>query len=348
MMAACSKNARVRKCVIALLVSMTVAPAAYAQAPDAFYKANEVRFTVGSAPGGGYDTFARLLAPYLGKSLGTSVVVENVPGAGGLTALNRIYSAKPDGLQLMIVNGVAAAMSQIVELDSVRYDLAKFPNLGIVNAEPWVWMVGSGSAIKSPKDVLGTSRRVVWGGSGVISGMSDGAAMTCDALSLNCAIIAGYKGSADVSLAMGRGEVDAMYVSELPAQNYTGSGLGRPLMAMSRKRVAAFPDVPTVFEAAPLTEEQKQKIGFRIDIDELGRILVVAPGTPNDRVSHLRSAIAEIIQNKELLAETKRRKLYIEYRTPEETSKLIESIFARATPQLRASIKEIATKRFRQ
>ncbi len=333
---------------LAMFLSIFGGSPVYAQSPSEFYRSQEVRFTVGSAPGGGYDTFARLLAPYLSKTLGTAVVVENVPGAGGLTALNRIYSAKPEGLQIMIVNGVAAAMSQIVDLDSVRYELAKFPNLGIVNAEPWVWMIGPGSPIKQPSDVFGSNRKLVWGASGLISGLSDGAAMTCDALNLQCSIISGYKGSNDVAVAMGRGEIDAMYVSELPAQNYTGSGLGRPLIAMARKRVAAFPEVPTLFEAAALTEEQKQKIGFRIDIDELGRILVVAPGTPTDRVQYLQAAVGKIIRDDALLAEAKQRKLYVDYRTPEQTNTLIGSIFSRATPELRASIKEIAMKKYRQ
>lgn len=334
--------------LFALLLPIMAAASAHAETPSEFYKKHEVRFTVGSAPGGGYDTFARLLAPYLSKTLQTPVVVENLPGAGGLTALNRIYSAKPDGLQIMIVNGVAAAMSQVVELDSVRYDLAKFPNLGIVNAEPWVWMVGAGSSIKQPADALNASKRIVWGASGVISGLADGAAMTCDSLDLQCSIISGYKGSSDVAAAMGRGEVDAMYVSELPAQNYTGSGLGRPLMAMSRKRVAAFPDVPTVFEAVRLSEAQKQKIGFRIDIDELGRILVTAPGVPADRVQQLQAAVGEVMRDDKLLAEAKRRKLYVEYRTPQETTDLINSIFSRVTPELRASVKEVALSRYRR
>lgn len=330
----------------ALLLPMSLA--ASAETASEYYRSHEVRFTVGSSPGGGYDTFARLLAPYLSKTLGTPVVVENVPGAGGLTALNRVYSSQPNGLQLMIVNGVAAAMSQIVELESVRYDLAKFPTLGIVNAEPWVWMIGQNSSIKTPADALGAKQKIVWGGSGLISGLSDGAAMTCEALSLQCAIISGYKGSNDVAVAMGRAEVDAMYVSELPAQNYTGSGLGRPLIAMSRKRVGAFPSVPTIFEATKLNEAQKQKIGFRIDIDELGRILVVAPGTPADRLQHLQAAVAKVMGDEALLAEAKKRKLYVDYRTPDQTKSLIESIFDRATPELRSSIKEIAMKRYRQ
>ena len=73
--------------------------AARAQSPEeSYYKGKTVRIVVGYGPGGGYDVYARMIAPYLGKSLGTSVVVENQPGAGGITALNRIMTAAPDGV----------------------------------------------------------------------------------------------------------------------------------------------------------------------------------------------------------------------------------------------------------
>ena len=68
---------------------------------------------VGFGPGGGYDIFSRLIAPYLAKVLGTTVVVENQPGAGGFIALNRIFQGPPDGLTLSLSNGTGAAFGQI-------------------------------------------------------------------------------------------------------------------------------------------------------------------------------------------------------------------------------------------
>ena len=68
-------------------------------AEKAFYAGKTVRMVVGSGTGGGYDVFSRIIAPYLARTLGTTVIVENQPGAGGLIALNRLYVAPPDGLQ---------------------------------------------------------------------------------------------------------------------------------------------------------------------------------------------------------------------------------------------------------
>ena len=66
-----------------------------------------------------------MLAPYLREVLQTTVIVENQPGAGGMSALNRLYQAQPDGLQMMLVSGIAATMAQLVEQQGVAYDLSK-------------------------------------------------------------------------------------------------------------------------------------------------------------------------------------------------------------------------------
>ena len=82
---------------LALIASLAMAPhAAVAQSSEAeFYKGKTVRLVVGYGPGGGYDIYARMIGPYISKALGTTVIVENQPGAGGVTALNRIMTGPP-------------------------------------------------------------------------------------------------------------------------------------------------------------------------------------------------------------------------------------------------------------
>ena len=118
------------------------------EAERAFYQGKTVRMIVGSGTGGGYDIFSRLIAPYLAKTLGTTVIVENQPGAGGLVALNRLYNAPPDGLQLSLSNGTSASFAQITEQQGARFDLAKFSYLATVGAPPGLWLVGPNSPVK--------------------------------------------------------------------------------------------------------------------------------------------------------------------------------------------------------
>ena len=93
--------------VLSLAACWTVAasPGRAQDAEKAFYAGKTVRMVVGSGVGGGYDVFSRIIAPYLSRTLGTTVIVENQPGAGGLIALNRLYVAPPDGLQISLSNG---------------------------------------------------------------------------------------------------------------------------------------------------------------------------------------------------------------------------------------------------
>ena len=211
-----------RKRAFAACVALLAAcgrPAA-AQTTDDYYKGKTVRIVVGYGPGGGYDIYARMIAPYFAKALGAAVIVENQPGAGGIAALNRIMTAPPDGLQVMIVNGLGASLAQLVGQSGVRYDLGKFGHLGTVSASPWMWLVNAGSPYKTPADVIAARKRIMWAASGPMDGLSDGAAFSCAALALDCGIVMGYPGSNEAALAVGKGEMDAIYVSDTSANNY--------------------------------------------------------------------------------------------------------------------------------
>src|SRR5436189_6390118 len=95
---------------LAVCWTVSVSPARAQESEKAFYAGKTVRMIVGSGVGGGYDVFSRLIAPYLSRTLGTTVIVENVPGAGGLVALNKLYVAPHDALQTSLVAGPMAAV----------------------------------------------------------------------------------------------------------------------------------------------------------------------------------------------------------------------------------------------
>ena len=151
---------------------------------------------MGSGTGGGYDIFSRLIAPYLAKTLGTTVIVENQPGAGGLIALNRLYVALPDGLQISLSNGTSAAFAQLTGDQAARFDLAKFSYLS-TGAPPGLWLVGPDLPIREVKQAIDARMKWRWASSGATSGLGIGAAFTCEALKLDCHVVQGYKGSAD-------------------------------------------------------------------------------------------------------------------------------------------------------
>jgi tripartite-type tricarboxylate transporter receptor subunit TctC len=332
-------------CILAAALSLSVAAAGHAQEVDrserTFFSGKTVRMVVGYGPGGGYDAYARMIAPHLSKVLGASVVVENQPGAGGLVALSRIATAAPDGLTMMIVNGTGAALSQLTEQVGVRFDLGQLGYLGTVSASPWMWLVGPNSPIRAPQDAMKLGRKLNWAASGPADGLSDGAAFTCEALNLDCHVVLGYAGSNQAALAVTQGEMDAIYVSDTSANTYVASGQERAIAAMGRAKSRFFPGVPTIFEAVRLTDDQQWLFDFRAKLENLGRILVVPPGMPPGRLAYLRAAVKETLNDPALLAEGERSQRYIDYLDAEATRKNAQDVVTNIRPEQKKRVQDI-------
>ncbi len=317
-----------------------------ARAQDAaeFYRGKTVRFVVGVGVGGGFDAYARMIAPHLAKELGANVIVENVLGAGGLLSLNQTYSAQPDGLRLLIVNGTPAGLGQLLGQDNLRYDLTKFAHLGIIAAYPWMWVAGLKSGIGKVADAKardGKPKTVRWGGTGPSDGPADGAATTCEALQLDCRIVLGYKGSAEIALAMERGETDSLYVSDSSAAAYVQGGQAVAVASMGRVRSPLLADTPTVFEQASLSPEQEWLLDFRANLNDLGRILVTTPGVPADRLAFLRGAVQRALTSPELITEGEKTQRFIAFQSAGRALEIANKALTSAAPDKIVRMRDI-------
>jgi tripartite-type tricarboxylate transporter receptor subunit TctC len=320
-------------------------PGARAQDSErAYFGGKTVRMVVGYGPGGGYDAYARMVAPHLSKVLGASVVVENQPGAGGLVALNRLTTAAPDGLTMMIVNGTGAALSQLTEQAGARYDLAQLGYLGTVSASPWMWLVGPNSAIKTPQDAMKLGKKMNWAASGPADGLSDGAAFSCEALKLDCHVVLGYAGSNQAALAVAQGEMDAIYVSDTSANNYVTSGQLHVVAAMGRRKSRFFPDAPTIFEAVKLTPDQQWLFDFRGKLEDLGRILLVPASLTPGRLAALQAAVRETLNDPALIAEGEKSQRYIDYLDAATTRRNAQDVVSDISPDQRKRVQDILAK----
>jgi tripartite-type tricarboxylate transporter receptor subunit TctC len=328
-------------CVLTATLAAATLPVRAQDAEQAYFNGKTIRLLVGFGPGGGYDAYARLLAPYLSKVLGASVVVENQPGAGGLLALNRVYTSAPDGLTMMIVNGTGAALSQLTDQGGARFDLGQIGYLGIVSASPWMWLVGPDSPIKTPQDAIKANKKWNWAASGPADGLSDGAAFTCEALKLDCHVVLGYGGSNQAALAVTRGEMDAIYVSDTSANNYVKSGQNSPVAAVGHQKSRFFPDVPTIFESMKLTPDQVWLFDFREKLENLGRILVVAPNTPPARLAFLQAAVKKALSDPALIADGEKTQRYIDYLDADTTRKNALDVVTNITPEQKKRVQDI-------
>ena len=326
---------------VALCWVVSASPGQAQESEKAFYAGKTVRMIVGSGVGGGYDVFSRLIAPHLAKTLGTTVIVENVPGAGGLVALNRLYVAPPDGLQISLSQGTMAAFAQLMGDQAARFDLAKFTYLATVGAPPGLWLVGPDSPIKEVQQAIDAKKKWRWASAGGTSGLGIGAAFTCEALKLDCHVVQGYKASSDAGLAVTRGEMDALYVPESSANNFVKARQNWALATISRTKSRFFQDRPTVFEAARIDPDRVWVLDFFANVEGLGRLLMAPPGIPPARLAYLQAAVKETLHSPQLIAEGERMERIIEYLDPATTHRNVAAIVSGVTPEQKARVLKI-------
>ena len=331
--------------IVALFLAAGVAGAA--DAP--FYKGKTIRIVVGYSPGGGFDTFSRLLGRFLSKNVpgNPSVIVVNMPGAGSVAAANRVYAMQPgNGLTIVVFNA-GQLIQAVTGNKNVKFDPRKYLWLGdpAIGSLPEVLWVRSDLPIKTLEDFRNAKTPLAAGSTGVGSA-STTATFFLRHLGYPIKPIMGYRGTANVMAAMERKELDARVMSQATMQGnyrrYIESGLVRPVLSMGHEpRVKPIPGIATLKDMN-LNAEQKRLADFLVGTWKLLRLFAVPPGTPPDRVATLRKAFMDTLNSPELLEQAKRQKLIISPASPETVEKTIADLY-KAPPQLLAKYKELVT-----
>jgi tripartite-type tricarboxylate transporter receptor subunit TctC len=298
------------------------------------------------SPGGGYDTYTRTVSAFLEKRIGAKLIATNEPAAGGMIAMNRTVNATPDGLTLLLTGGEGLVTAQLYGLSGVNYDVRKQIFLARVSGEDKVAVVGPQSPYKNVADMQTLDRQALWAGSGKADNNSDFSAIMCYALGIKCKIIVGYKGTGDMNMAIQRAEVDGRVISDEAAALYGPSSGMRILTILARKRSEKFPDVPTVFEAVKLSGTAERLLDWRANIASLGRVILVTPGTPKERVDYLRAALADILRDPAFIAEMKKVNLAAGYLSADDVQAAVEKAMTTLDAQGLADMKDIALNRY--
>ncbi len=328
----------------AVLAAMP-ARAAEQSAAD-FFRGKQVRFYTMGSPGGGYDTYMRALIPHLEKKLGAKMLPTNEPGAGGLIAINRTLNAPADGLSILLVGGETLVTAQLYDAPGVNYDVRKLVWLARLSSEAKVALLGPKSPFHTVADMVKSDAPVTWAGSGKIDGNADFTAIMAYALGMKSKIITGYKGTGDMNLAIQRGEVDGRVVSEESAALYGPSNGMRVVTVLARKRLEQFPGAPTLFEAAEIGPVQARLIDWRAGIAGLGRLMMVTPGTPPDRVELLQRTFADVIGDPAFVAEARKLNLSANHAGADEVRAAVEQAMSMLDQAGLAEIRQIALERY--
>jgi tripartite-type tricarboxylate transporter receptor subunit TctC len=310
-----------------------------------FYKGKIVRLVNGGAAGSGYDLYSRMLAPYLEKKLGATVIVESRPGAGMMTAMNHVAIAPPDGLTLLLAPGEGAVLAKLVDDTALRFDLEKYGLLARVNTAPRVLIVNPKTPYNTVDDLLKQTKPLQIGANGKTDAASDTSAVFCHALKIQCKITIGYKSSNDFSLAAIRGEVDGTILVEDSSSRYAQGGQLRGVIVTARERSRLMPDVPTVYESAKLDAEALWWLDFREDVRKIGRLLIVPPGMAPERLAFLRRVTREVLTDPEAVKDFAAKQQPALYGDPEEISKIIRNV-TNLPPARRQEVKHVIMEKF--
>ena len=300
---------------LALAALLAVAPvAAKAETAADFYKGRTVSLIAGFPPGGGYDTYVRVLARHFGRFLPgqPTVVASNMPGAGSMVAANNIYAKyAPDGLAIGMFAS-SALMEPLIGTKSALFDPQKFSWVGSMSQD--VAFCGAWSHPGVPKtfDEMLKTETIIGGGAPAAITYQHPMVLK-NTLKANFKVIQGYKGTRDINIAMQRGEVNGtcgMFASSVKAQYHQEVQDGRMklFIQMGSKRSDEFGKIPSVFDYAK-TDEDRAILQFHFGQLLLGRPLAGPPGIPADRLAALRTAMLATFKDKAFVADCAKQRL---------------------------------------
>ena len=277
-----------------------------------FYEGKSIRLVVGYTPGGGFDTFARLVARHLPRHIpgNPTIIVQNMPGAGSLMAANWVYERQPaDGLTMVTFHFNMVTQSFVDP--AVRFDPSKYIWLGepSVGGLPQVLWVRSDLPIYSLDDLKKSKQPLTSGSTGV--GTSPAlVGEFLKSLGLPVQTIHGYKGSSDIMAALERKELDARITTQDTMmtiyRRFVEGNQVRPILSMgSDPRVKPLPGIATL-EDIEMTPNQRRLADFLISSFSVLRLYALPPGTPAGRVEILRGAFMNALQDPKMISEAER------------------------------------------
>ena len=316
----------------AVMLSGAVAAQSNAPPADDFYKERQIRLIIGTDAGGSYDFSGRMVGRHIAKYIAgnPSIVVQNMPGAASLNAVNHVYNVAPQDGSVIAAPVQTAPQQELFGNPNVKFNSTKFQWLGNPNSSVPVVVVWHTVPIKTIADAF--QQTIIMGAAGRTSNDATLPALLNNVLGTKFNVLAGYKGGNEVDLAMERGEVAGR-----ASQTWDGWKVTRPdwvktgkltlLLQIGAASNTGLEKVPLASDIAK-TEEQKQIIGLFSDTFSLGRPLLTGPGVPANRVAILRDAFNRTMTDKEFLAEAAKVGYEVTPLTGEEVQALINHMMS--------------------
>ncbi len=337
--------ARLRLGVAFLIPSVLACASAQAQAPN--FAGQRITIAVSTTTGGSYDFYARLVSRHIGRFLpgGPSATVVNMPGAGGVIEANWLYNVAPkDGTAIGIVPLSAAFEGLLGGGGQAKYDARRFGWLASLNEYIGSAVVWSQAPFERAQDIL--DREIIIGGGGSGSDITIWPRLLNALIGAKIKLVTGYVGTANVFLAMERGEVQGMVGQDWDGVKTSKSDWLRDnklrlLMQIALARAPDLPNVPTVMEFAK-DPADRQVLELFVGRQKYARPFAAPPGLPEPILAALRDAFAKMSVDREFLADAETSKLPIIFAPGPDVVKLAETIYAAPPALIERAIGELA------
>jgi tripartite-type tricarboxylate transporter receptor subunit TctC len=320
---------------IAVAVAACFCATVSADAAPQPYVGKTIDITVSSDTGGGYDTYSRLLARHLAQHVpgNPTIVVQNMPGGGGIRATNYLYNVAPkDGSVIALIDrGMATAPLLYGAESKAQFEAVKFTWLGSVMQESGMGVVSSRVPVHNLEEAKHTD--LVFGSTGPEADTSMYARLTNELLGTHVRVINGYSGQPEIFQAIEKGELQGLFMSgwsgngRAYVRDQMAKGKMRLLVQMADEGDPAHADTPTIRHLVTKPEDQ-QIVDLILARLSLGRPFVAPPGVPADRAELLRTAFRSAIDDPALRAEADRLKLAINPIFGAEAQKVVERLYA--------------------
>jgi tripartite-type tricarboxylate transporter receptor subunit TctC len=313
-----------------------VSAGAHAQNAGTF-AGRTVQVIIGYGPGGGFDQWGRTLARHIGDHLpgNPTVIAENMPGAGSYLAASYIYSVAPKDGSVIAIIDPTAILGPLTGAKAARFDASKMSWLGTPTRDTPVCIARGSAEVKSAADLF--RKQLIVGDNGAGSTTHSYPTALNGLLGMKFKLIAGFPASADVLLAMDRGEVEGICESfESIAKmrsDWFSSGKARILFQGATAPNPDLKGVPNILDFAH-DDEDKEAISFLYAGQAIGRPFVAPPGLDPYELKMLRDAFVATMKDPAFVADANHQKLLVKPLGGIDLARLVDKIYDTPKPTI--------------
>ncbi|WP_030900218.1 Bug family tripartite tricarboxylate transporter substrate binding protein [Streptomyces sp. NRRL F-5126] len=333
---------RVTTCAVAGAVAVTVLTGCHPKGSSSsasggggssFYSGKTLTIEVPYGPGGGYDQWARVIAPYMQKYTGAgSVKIVNTPGGGGLVGTQAIYHAPADGLTIGDTNAGGDVFDQIDHASGFNLDMRKVNWIGRPDDDPHIIATHTSGPYKTFDKLVGSKSKVSALATGKGSSDYNAAVIIYNAFKVPFKMVAAFSGSSAEKAAFTSGEGTSASLSSSDIASIPNSATS--VVVVSATPFSKLPKVPTVIQEAKkhgVSGNTLQALNALTDVMDLGHSFFAPPGVPSARLKALRTAFKKSMDDTAFQKAAKKAGLYQGYESSSDLSAAVSKALSKGS-----------------